>query len=681
MAGQGAGSSGMAIKLDSAGNTVWTTILNGSSTDMFQDAQQTADGGFIVAGNTRSNNGDLRGLGLRAPGSNFGQDAWIVKLDGGGQVQWQKLFGGSNNDAATTIFPLANGDFVFLGETNSYDGDVSGLHGGVDWWLAELSPANNVSGYVFADDNSNGMYDAGEAYVSNVQVKSVKGTEERVTVPVNGQYTNYIDTGSYTTTIDPYVSYYTMAVAPRNTTFTTYNNTDTFNVPLQPIPGIKDLAVNVFDVNRARPGFPMEYKIRYENKGTTAIATGKIAFVTGTQLTYTSASPVYNSTSADTLFWNFSNLAPHSIGLINVDMTVKPPPAVNGGDSIQTSAIIFPIANDTVPVDNKFEMTQRVFNAFDPNDKTESHAGKISTQQLTDGEYLQYTIRFQNTGTDTAFNVFIRDTLSSSLDWNTFEMLTASADYHFSMSAGKCLWEFNNIRLPDSNHSQAASYGYLVYRIKPTSAVAVGDVITNKAAIYFDNNLPVLTKIDSTTVVPNLLPLRLLNFNASKEGTVNKLVWSTAGEIDVDRFEIERSASGREYNAIGSTRAGTNNYAFVDRSPLKGVNFYRLKIIDKDGRSEYSPVRMVNNNGSFSVRIYPNPVKDKLQVMVESEKKANLLIQILTQDGRLIQATHWLIEEGNTIKSLHVEGLRSGSYFLKVMLDKEEQVIKFEKVG
>src|SRR5688500_6845530 len=98
-----------------------------------------------------------------------------------------------------------------------------------------------------------------------------------------------------------------------------------------------------------------------------------------------------------------------------------------------------------------------------------------------------YRIRFQNTGTDTAFRVVIRDTLHEILDWNSLRMIDASHPYSLLAKNGRILeWKFSNIILPDSNTNEKASHGYILFSIRPKSTLNAGDQISNRASIYFD---------------------------------------------------------------------------------------------------------------------------------------------------------------------------------------------------
>lgn len=126
------------VKLDNAGNIQWQKTLGGSGNDVATYVQQTADAGFIVAGNTFSNDGDVTG--------NHGDgDAWVVKLDNAGNIQWQKTLGGNNADAANSVHQLADGGYILGCSTISENnGDVIMSHGAGECWVVKLSPAGAI---------------------------------------------------------------------------------------------------------------------------------------------------------------------------------------------------------------------------------------------------------------------------------------------------------------------------------------------------------------------------------------------------------------------------------------------------------------------------------------------------------------------------------------------------------
>lgn len=135
-----------------------------------------------------------------------------------------------------------------------------------------------------------------------------------------------------------------------------------------------------------------------------------------------------------------------------------------------------------------------VLNSYDPNDKNASPLGQGEAHSVRLGTPLEYTIRFQNTGNDTAFLVVIRDTLSHHFNTDRIEILGSSHNYELALLNENILhFEFKNILLPDSATNLEASQGYIFFRVYPKAGLPQGTVVENKAGIYFDYNEPIIT--------------------------------------------------------------------------------------------------------------------------------------------------------------------------------------------
>jgi uncharacterized repeat protein (TIGR01451 family) len=161
-------------------------------------------------------------------------------------------------------------------------------------------------------------------------------------------------------------------------------------------------------------------------------------------------------------------------------------------------AALFP--NDdrasTVDVD-----CRQIVGAYDPNDKTGFPIGYKSANYIGQNQDIEYQIRFQNTGTDTAFTVMIRDTISNKLDISSIEFGASSHVYTADIYGKNILkFTFNNIKLVDSFRNEAKSHGFVQYRIKQQKDLAFGTQIFNTAHIYFDYNEPIVTNKTLHTV-------------------------------------------------------------------------------------------------------------------------------------------------------------------------------------
>lgn len=139
--------------------------------------------------------------------------------------------------------------------------------------------------------------------------------------------------------------------------------------------------------------------------------------------------------------------------------------------------------------------------SYDPNDKQGFPTGTGDDHNIRPGQTIDYLIRFQNTGTDTAFTVEIHDTLSAFLDPSNIRPGASSHPYTWNLSGqGVISFTFNNIMLPDSNVNEPRSHGFVQFSITPYLDVPLGSVIENSAAIYFDFNEPVITNTTWHTI-------------------------------------------------------------------------------------------------------------------------------------------------------------------------------------
>lgn len=136
------------------------------------------------------------------------------------------------------------------------------------------------------------------------------------------------------------------------------------------------------------------------------------------------------------------------------------------------------------------------------------------------------------------------------------------------------------------------------------------------------------------------LPLQLVGFSGSREAGYNQLQWSTAAELNTKMFEIEQSLDGRIFTRLASVAAagnGSNTYSIKDVTVYNSKVFYRLKMIDIDGRFTYSAVIWINSELAAGVSIYPNPVRNVININVGNEKLLGTRAGIYDVNGRMVQ--------------------------------------------
>lgn len=664
-------------KTDSNGNLLWQKAYNGSQREYATMRLKNNDN-LLVNVVTFSADGDFS-TGFNQPGNTENEDVWLIEIDPDGNEIYKQVFGGAGDDYAG--IEMLNDQMFLIGASNSF-GTVSGDY---SLWITKVGPANNIKATAYLDNNSNGIKDADEPFTTRATIYATKqGSTIYSQKLSNGVFILSVDTGNYVVNITN-TGYYIPNPSTVNSSFSTYFNTDSISFALQPIPNKQDLQVTLFPLTPARPGFAASYQVQYKNVGTTTISSGKVSLVKDTRLNFITSLPTPASITADTLQWGYSNFAPGQTASLQINFTVAAPPASNFGDTLKLLATIYPVAGDETPADDTAILKQRVVGSYDPNDKTERNGGLITPAFISKGEALLYTIRFQNTGTDTAFGVAVRDTLSNKVDVATLEIISASHLYKLEIEDSILIWQFDNILLPDSTTNEAASHGYIVYRIRPKATVFGGEIIHNTASIYFDFNLPVLTNDASTLVKANLavLPQGLLSFYGNRQEQKVNLFWKVADINGLKKFNIERSIDGINYTQTGSAFAESSrmNYMFTDLSFTASlVIFYRLALIAGDGSYKYSNVLAFHKEGdnAGALVISPNPVMKQSSISFNALKTGKAELQVLTASGNIISRQAIDLTRGlNVFPLIKNYVLVPGIYFLRIISGEVRKTTSF----
>jgi len=485
------------IKLTNTGTTTYIKNFGGLAWDTGVDLTEAADGNIVIAALSYSTQ-----IGGFAVPSRGGSDIVLVKADkSSGVPVWAVSMGGSQGDFPRAIMPSADGGLIIAGQTASTDGDFSaGALGGDDAIFIKMAAFNAIKGAVFYDYNGNGTKESNEPYVQNIKVTSVKRDAYSVTgYSDNGNYFNEVDTGTFVTKPRLFNdSYYTVVPDSFTTTFPTYYGSVVRNFGIKPIPGKRDLRSVLVGVNPARAGRASYYRLICYNAGTDTVTSGAVTFIKDARTSFVSSLPVQSAVTGDTITWQYSNFKP--LDTLVFDITLNVATSVVFNDRLAYRSQIGPLAGDLQPGNNIYLLYHMVIGSFDPNDKNEAHADLYSSTDLNNKEWLTYTVRFQNTGTDTAFNIEVKDTLETKLDPSSLELLATSHKAKFTLVNNIATWKFDNILLPDSNINEKASHGFILYRVKPSSAVRINDTIRNSASIYFDYNAPVKTNTYLTII-------------------------------------------------------------------------------------------------------------------------------------------------------------------------------------
>jgi Leucine-rich repeat (LRR) protein len=250
------------------------------------------------------------------------------------------------------------------------------------------------------------------------------------------------------------------------------------------------------------------------------------------------------------------------------------------GDAICVTVDVTPIMGDNDTLNNHSTYCYHIVNSYDPNMK-ETYPEEVLDYY---NDYFVYTIHFQNTGTAPAIKIRLKDTLDTKLDWSTLQVIDYSHSNVLAQMGAYITFDFANIYLADSASNEAASKGYVQYRVKPIAGLIAPQQITNRAAIYFDFNAPVMTNISLNKYV------RVINTNNIQVQTFDETISifpnPSNGLIQIrsDSYKLENI---KVYNLLGELinshqRIGTSALNIDLSKEAKGIYFIRIEDENKN---------------------------------------------------------------------------------------------------
>lgn len=484
-----------------------------------------------------------------------------------------------------------------------------------------------------------------------------------------------------------------------------------------------------------RPGISSEISLVIQNNGCDSIS-GNIMIVLDSNLTYDSSSIVPYLVSGDTLLWNFYPITYDSSEYLPI-VYVTTDSTANIGDSICLLSIISPLIGDFDSTNNIFQNCYTVVNSFDPNDKQVYPQGVNANHGVLNNQNMTYTVRFQNTGTAPATNVYIIDTLDANLDLNSVRIV-ASSHYMFTeVLPGNVLkFRFDNINLPDSTNDEPNSHGYVIYEIDQLPNLPHNTLIENTAAIYFDYNEPVITNTvfntidlgatitasannfcgaDSSllTLVPNVPGLQgnwqwFANTcsgtpigNGSSiwvypSTTTNYFVKDSSGTLcfshTINVTNLDNSVNQSVITLTSNQNTGTYQWLNCDSiyAPVSGetgqvftatMNGNYAVIISDNGCVDTSACYLINSVGVLSqlngnlINVYPNPVNTQLNISFSSVVN-DMSLSLSNIAGQVLINRSDL--NGNNF-IMETNDLAAGVYYLKILEAEKNVTIKVIK--
>ena len=361
---------------------------------------------------------------------------------------------------------------------------------------------NSISGTVSYDVDMNGCTTSDPAAVG-LQITatdSSSGIAFQAVTDVNGAYSLYVPDGIFDVSSTMLTSSITSSPVSTTINFPNPSNSAVQDFCLTPIAVAQDIAVSIIPLFQARPGFDVSYDVRVMNQGTVPVSDALQFTYPNDLMTLLTAMPAVTASTANTLSWTYSLQPLQTLTYelsFNLNTPTDPNFPLNAGDVINLSASTYLTGADVNLLNNTDNLYQTLVNSYDPNDKTCLEGKTIAPDMI--GEYLDYMIRFENTGTASAINVRVKDVIDTSkFDIDSFVPLSSSHEYYVSITNGNEIeFYFDDINL---DFNDATNDGYVLFKIKTLNSLTVGDSFDNTAEIYFDFNFPIITNTETVTI-------------------------------------------------------------------------------------------------------------------------------------------------------------------------------------
>lgn len=453
-----------------------------------------------------------------------------------------------DNDGDTDIFSASNQTQEIAWHRNGF-----------------LSP-QQIRGNLYFDENENGLKDMGEPGLGGIQVEADPLSDFSYTFE-NGNYLLNFDEapdGLYDVFPES-LDHWGITSLPTPYTFDLnddFSGASTIDFGFYPIDEETEVIGSLIN-EFPRCNDTILFYLSYENIGGT-IADGIIELELNEYLNYVDATVLPDSITGQNIYWSIEDLFFFDAQLIQLRVGV---PSFEYMDSTLVSYLTINANDgDAGPIFIYTDsLVHSVSCAYDPNDKTVFPLGKGEFGEIpSTTPYLEYTVRFQNTGTDTAINIVIKDALDSDLNWSSLKILGNSHSMTTYIDhTGELTFTFSDIMLPDSNVNEMFSHGFVKYRIDLLPELMIGTVIENTANIYFDANPPVTTNTTINTIVEDLLAIsedhqnKTNSFqifpNPFNENTTIYFEESFGENITVDIFDLLGNRVYRNNNVTGNS--------------------------------------------------------------------------------------------------------------------------------
>ncbi|TAH00716.1 MAG: T9SS C-terminal target domain-containing protein [Sphingobacteriales bacterium] len=188
----------------------------------------------------------------------------------------------------------------------------------------------------------------------------------------------------------------------------------------------------------------------------------------------------------------------------------------------------------------------------------------------------------------------------------------------------------------------------------------------------------------ANSIFNNLLPIVIRDFRVEIQDRLVLLRWQAKADMFHDFVGVEKSVDGQHFSEIGKVKpnvqvSATGTYRFEDRQPAIGRNYYRLALVDKNGRKEFTKTVQVNNVVTGSISAYPVPASEVLHLKTVQSAKASISITITDLTGRTLYSTTRTGEKGINAFTIPIAQLSNGMYMVRVVSPDDTNTLRFIK--
>ena len=390
--------------------------------------------------------------------------------------------------------------YASIGGTTTPPGGTNGCSASFQVVVPEtMDPCGSVSGAIYAELNGDCALNGDDIGIP-YRVLSIEPGSHLALTDANGLYGTELFYGSYS--LDPTMSGYdVLCPDPVPTAFTldAANTSETIDAAQVPQDGPDVSAFIAATVHR--PGLTSTYTVMVQNTGPWPFTDLTLLLDYDDMLSVVSTTGSPSVPAAGQLAWSIPALSGFGSVQFQAVLMVPAIPSLVG-TVVSATATVSGLAPDSDPSNDAHSITRTIVNSYDPNDKLAATSSQLSDAIyfLDIDAHIDYTIRFQNTGTAEAINVYLLDTISPLLNLPSLQILGASHAFTAQLLSDRVLrFAFDGIMLPDSASDPLGSQGFVAFRLKPLDGLAPNTDLENAADIFFDINDPVRTNTSVLT--------------------------------------------------------------------------------------------------------------------------------------------------------------------------------------